>query len=404
MQLKQNYYLFLILVTLMSSVSIFATDTYLPALPDMALHFNCTQTEIQLSFTVFLLGLAGSQLIVGALSDRFGRKKIVISGFVLFTLSSILCANAHTLSQFIIFRLLQAIGGGVGSVTSRALVVDRYNRQESVKIFSTIFPIVGSSAAIAPFIGGYLTTFFGWRSNFFMIAIFGLIILFCVFLCLKNKVPSASTKHPPTSKKQGYSDVLGNLEFLGYALIIAAGFCVFRSYSVETPFVFSRQGYAPEKMGQFYIALAVAYIVGNLFAKKLINKWTVEYVLRVGFSFFIVGGLCMVSSLLIFDNNPYGLIVPMAVITFGNGLLFPVASAAAMTSVRSEHYGIASGLLGAIQCVLAAFCSNWVGELCQGRAVSLSLFIGTLILVGFLSYLLLIVYKPKSDVSLTEDI
>ena len=230
----------------MSSVSIFATDTYLPALPDMALHFNCTQTEIQLSFTVFLLGLAGSQLIVGALSDRFGRKKIVISGFVLFTLSSILCANAHTLSQFIIFRLLQAIGGGVGSVTSRALVVDRYNRQESVKIFSTIFPIVGSSAAIAPFIGGYLTTFFGWRSNFFMIAIFGLIILFCVFLCLKNKVPSVSTKHPPTSKKQGYSDVLGNLEFLGYALIIAAGFCVFRSYSVETPFVFSRQGYAPE--------------------------------------------------------------------------------------------------------------------------------------------------------------
>ena len=97
MQLKQNYYLFLILVTLMSSVSIFATDTYLPALPDMALHFNCTQTEIQLSFTVFLLGLAGSQLIVGALSDRFGRKKIVISGFVLFTLSSILCAYVVTI-------------------------------------------------------------------------------------------------------------------------------------------------------------------------------------------------------------------------------------------------------------------------------------------------------------------
>jgi DHA1 family bicyclomycin/chloramphenicol resistance-like MFS transporter len=388
----------------MSSVSIFATDTYLPALPEMAVHFNATQTEIQLSFTVFLLGLAGSQLIAGALSDRFGRKKIVVSGFILFTLSSILCANSNTLSQFIAFRLLQAIGGGVGSVTSRALVVDRYDRQEAVKIFSTVFPIVGCSSAIAPLIGGYLTYFFGWQSNFYMIAIFGLVILLCVFLCLKNKAPGVLVNRLSASKTQGYRDVLGNLEFWGYALIIAAGFCVFRSYSVESPFVFNSQGYAAEKMGQFYIVVALAYIAGNLFAKKLINKSPVAYVLRMGFSFFMLGGFCMVGSLLIFDNNPFGIIIPMAIVTFGNGLLFPVASAAAMTSVQSNHYGIASGLLGAIQCVLAAFCSNWVGELCQGRAISLSLFIGMLILVGFLSYLLLVVYNAKSDATLTEDI
>lgn len=387
----------------MSSVSIFANDTYLPALPDMAVHFNSTQTEIQLSFTVFLLGLAGSQLIAGVLSDRFGRKKIVISGFVLFTVASVLCAYADTLDQFILFRILQAIGGGVGSVTSRALVVDRYGRQESVKIFSTVFPIVGSSSAIAPLIGGYLTYFFGWQSNLFMIASFGLIILLCVFLCLKNKEPNAQTDQLSQTKMQGYWDVIGNLEFLGYALIIGVGFCVFRSYSVESPFVFNSQGYAAEEMGHFYIALAVAYIAGNLCAKKLINKLTVDSVLRVGFLFFILGGFCMVGSLLIFDNNPFAIIIPMAVITFGNGLLFPVASAAAMTSVRAEHYGTASGLLGAIQCVLAAFCSNWVGELCQGRAISLSLFIGTLIVIGFLSYLLLVVYRPKSDV-MTEDI
>ena len=387
----------------MSSVSIFATDTYLPALPDMAIHFNCTQTEIQLSFTVFLLGLAVSQLISGALSDQFGRKKIVVLGFMLFTVSSILCAYADTLSQFIIFRVLQAIGGGVGSVTSRALVVDKYDRQEAVKIFSTIFPIVGCSSAIAPLIGGYLSYFLGWQSNFVMIAMFGLLILLCVFLCLQNKVPRVNAPYLPIWKLEGYWHVLSNLEFLGYALIIVAGFCVFRSYSVESPFILSRQAYAPEKIGQFYVTLALAYVAGNLLAKKLINTSTVAYVLRVGFSFFIVGGFCMVASLSIIDNNPFALVIPMAVITFGNGLLFPVASAAAMTSVRSEHYGIASGLLGAIQSVFGAFCSHWVGALCQGRAIALSFFIGAVISVGFLSYLLLIVYKPKSNLSLRED-
>lgn len=388
----------------MSSVSIFATDTYLPALPSIASYFNATQTEVQLSFTVFLLGLASSQLIAGALSDRFGRKKIVVSGFLLFTISSVLCACSNTLSQFIAFRLLQAIGGGVGSVTSRALVADRYDRQEAVKIFSTIFPIVGFSSAIAPVIGGYLTYFWGWKSNFFMISIFGLVILCFVFVCLKDKLPTAETHELSKLKIRNYSDMLGNLEFLGYALIVAVGFCVFRSYSVESPFVFSSQGYAVEKMGQFYIVIAIAYIAGNLLARWLINQLTVAYVLRVGFLFFTLGGLCMIASVRIFENSPFGLIIPMTVITFGNGLLFPVASAAAMTSVRSEHYGIASGLLGAIQCLLAAFSSNWVGELCQGSAVSLSFFIGALILFGFCSYLLLVVYRPKSDISLTEDI
>lgn len=389
---------------MMSSVSIFATDTYLPALPQMADHFSSTQTEIQFSFTVFLLGLAGSQLIAGILSDRFGRKQVVISGIILFTVASVLCAYAETLFQFNLFRILQAVGGGVGSVTSRALVVDRYDRQASVKIFSTVFPIVGLTSAIAPLIGGYLTYFFGWQSNFIFIAAFGVVILLCVFLCLKNKAPNTQINHQASSKMQGYSDVLGNIEFLGYAFIIATGFCVFRSYYVESPFVFDNLGYAEKEMGHFYIVLSIAYIAGNLFAKKLINKLSVNSVLRIGFFFFVLGGFSTITALLVFENNALAMVMPMSMVIFGNGFLFPVASAAAMTSVRAKHYGTASGLLGAIQYILGACCSHWVGELCQGRAISLSLFIGGLILVGFLSYLLLVVYKPKTDISVAEDI
>jgi len=408
---KRNYYFFIVLITLMSSVSVFATDIYLPALPDMAVYFNCSQTEIQMSFTVFLVGLASAQLIVGILSDRFGRRKIVFGGFALFTIASVLCAYADTLSHFILFRILQAVGGGVGSVTSRALVADRYNREESVKVFSTIFPIIGLSGAMGPFVGGYLTYFWGWQSTFLFIAGFGLVILLCAVFNLKNKDSKRAVdieQHSPKilgfQKVQGYLDVLFNLEFLGYAFIVCAGFCVFRSYSVESPFVFNGQGYSAEEMGHFYIALSLAYIVGNLSAKKLIAKMTVEKVLRIGFLLFVLGGACMVGGAAIFIGNPYALIIPMSVVTLGNGFLFPVASASAMTAVRSEFAGTASGLMGAIQCLTAAFCSHWIGKFCQGEAVFMSLFIGALVLLGLCSFLLLIVYKPRAQVTATEDV
>ncbi len=394
----RSYYFFLIVITMMSSVSLFATDVYLPALPDMAIHFNCSQTDIQLSFTVFLLGLAACQLVAGVLSDRFGRKNIVILGFSVFIVSSVLCACAATLSQFIIFRIMQAMGGGVGSVISRALVVDRYDRQGAVKIFSTIFPIVGLSAAIGPFIGGYLTFFWGWQSIFYFIAFFGVVILSSVAYCLKSEEVRKPRIHPKRAmvlQAQGYWDVMCNFEFLAYAFIICTSFSVFRSYAVESPFVFSNQGYAAEEIGGFYILLSLAYIIGNLSAKKLINHRSVKQVLRVGILFSVVGGICMVASTIFFTNSPYAIIIPMTIITTGNGFLFPVASAGAMTSVRGEFAGTASGLMGALQFILAAICINWVGELCHGEAVYMSLFVGLIILMGLGCYFLLSVYNRK---------
>ncbi len=404
---SNNYYFFIVVITMMASVSLFATDIYLPALPDMAVYFNCRQTDIQLSFTVFLLGLAISQLIAGMMSDQFGRKRVVVIGFMLFTLASFMCAFAASLPELIGWRLLQAIGGGVGSVTSRALVADRYDRKESVKIFSTIFPIVGLSAAVAPVAGGYLTAFFGWRANFLFIAVFGFFILISVFLCLSDNSTTQATEkkgNPFFLGIQGYGEVISNLEFLGYAFIICAGFCVFRTYSVESPFVFSGQGFAAEEMGHFFMALSCAYIAGNLLAKKFIQQMSVNAVLRIGFSVFILGGLIMICSTWLYANSPFALIIPMSLVTMGNGLLFPVASAAAVTAVRSDCAGTAAGLMGAMQCLSAAFFSHSVGELCAGGSFPLSIFIGTIILIGFSSYLLLIVYKPKVETSVSEDI
>lgn len=403
---KQGYYLFLSLIILMSSASLFATDIYLPALPDIANHFNCSQTDIQGSITVFLIGLASCQLAAGMLSDRFGRKKVVITGFTIFTLTSFLCAYAHSLTEFYILRILQAMGAGAGSVVSRTLIANRYDRQTAAQIFSTTFPIIGLSAAIAPLIGGYLTTLWGWRSTFMVIAGLGLAVLCILFCSLEdnNNLTSERSKsrnevNLMTVGFPGYLNVIRTLEFLGYALIISASFCVFRCYAVESPFVFNKQGYGAEQIGHFYFGIPFTYVFGNLLAKKLLNKLSLEKVLTYGIAIFVLGGLCMVVATLLLDFNPYAIILPMCLITIGNGFLFPVGSAGALSAVSSEYIGTASGVMGAIQFLGAAVCINWVGKLCQGEAVLMAMFVGTIILIGLSSYLFLMVYKTKTRVT-----
>lgn len=404
-------FVFLLTMVMMSATGLFATDIYLPALPEMSRFFNCSQTEIQASFTVFLLGLAGCQLVYGILADRFGYKRILIFGLTLFTFASILCAWSVSLSQFISFRLLQALGGGAGSVICRTIISQRYSRTETVKIFSTIFPIIGLSAAIAPLIGGYLTYFFNWRSTFYFMAFFGMLAMGLVIMYLKENpkrerfiLSDYENEHESgnitqnISRITGYLGVLKNFKFLGYALILCSGFAVFRCYTVESPFVFDNQGYVAEEMGQFYIALSLAYMAGNLWAKRLVNSLSVEQVIRRGFVFSVVGGILMVIGAFCFENSPYAVILPMAVITLGNGFLFPTSSAGAMASVPVQFSGMASGLMGSLQFVVAAFCVHWVGEICQGQAEIMSLYLGTVIFIGLLNYLFF-VYRPKVRVT-----
>jgi DHA1 family bicyclomycin/chloramphenicol resistance-like MFS transporter len=400
-KLYGNHHFFLIIVTMMMSVGLFATDIYLPALPEMAIHFGCSQADIQFSFTIFLLGLAACQLLAGRLSDYFGRRRVAIAGFSVFTIFSFLCAEATSLEQLNLFRLIQACGGGVGSVIGRVLIVDRYNRQESVKIFSTVFPIVGLSSAIGPFIGGYLTHFWGWQSTFVFISFFGLFILISTIAYLDNRTPIQvqPVLETPVVKTRAYLSVMNNAEFLGYALIICACYCTFRSYSVESPFVFSNQGYEAEEMGNFYISLSFSYLVGNLIAKKLINRFSLNKVLKIGIFILITGGCLMIASTSLLADSPYALIIPMSVITLGNGFLFPVASAGALTAVSNTFAGTASGLMGSMQFILAAVCTYWIGELCQGDAISLSIFMSAIIFLGLCSFLLL-VYRGKKIVTL----
>jgi DHA1 family bicyclomycin/chloramphenicol resistance-like MFS transporter len=387
--------LFIWTITVMSSVGLFATDIYLPALPEMAEFFSCTQVEIQTSFTVFLLGLATCQLLAGFLSDRFGRKRIAMIGLSVFTLACILCALSNSLTEFLFLRLLQAMGGGVGSVVCRAIVASRFDRQETIRIFSTIFPVIGLSGAIAPFVGGFLTHYLGWQSTFYFMACFGILALVLVHFFLTDVLSEQKKPETAGNRKsiKEYFGIFVNFNFMSYVLVICSSFCALRAYTAQSPFVFDNQGYFAEEMGCFYISLSLAYLAGNLVAKRLVKKIIMEAVLTIGFAFFIVGGLSMIISTFYFSSSPFSIILPMTIITFANGFLFPTSSAAALSSVSSQFVGLASGVMGASQYVTAAFCIHWVGRFSEGKALLLSLFIASIILLGFANFLFLMFYR-----------
>lgn len=387
--LRYHHFFFLLVMILIGSVSLLGTDIYLPALPEMCNCFNCSQIQIQSSFTLYLLGLALCQLVYGMLADRFGRKRIIMIALTIFILASYFCARSETLTEFLIFRALQSIGAGAGSVINRAIIADRFNKTEAAGIFSTIFPFIGLSAAIGPLLGGYLCSYFGWRSIFYFMMGFGFLVclLVLIFLRESKKIQAEPlAKHPIKKQWLAYRHLLTNTNFLGYTLALCAGFAAFRSYAVESPFVFDNQGYEAQEMGTFYIAISVAYILGNLLSKRLIKSLSLERVLNMGFLFSILGGVLMVGFSLYFGQSPYAIIFSMAVVVLGNGFLFPMGSAGAITSVLTIYSGRASGFMGALQFITAAICIHWIGEFSHGNPFSMSIFILGIIVIGFGGY------------------
>ena len=392
--------LFLCIVTAIGSMGLFATDIYLAALPEMTQIFHCTQAQMQMSFTTFFLGLALCQFVAGALADYWGRKRVLVVGLLIFMLGSWLCAEAEHLSEFILYRLIQAIGAGVGSVVFRALIVDRFDKIGAARTFSIVFPIISLSGAIAPLLGGYLSYFWGWRGSFFFMVVFGGVVLGLALLLLPNLKgniyvgPRLTPKQASIRRVRDYFGLITNIEFLGYALVICTCFCAFRSYTVESPFVFSRQGYLAEEIGSFYVGLSISYLLGSILARYLSRKMSMHHVLWVGIGFLVFGSLAMMAATFCFSHSPYAIVLPMCVIAAGNGLLFPIGSAAALTVVPSALSGSAAGLMGCLQFLLAALCISHIGDWCQGHAMPMSLFIGLIILMGLCSYIFL-VHRPS---------
>ena len=350
-----------------------AIDMYLPALPTIAREFHTDEAAVQLSLAVYFLGIALGQAFYGPLSDAVGRKPALYFGLFIFVASSIGCAWAESVRALVAFRFLQALGGCAPLVVPRAVVRDYFDQVGSIRMLSMLMLVMGLAPILAPFIGGQLLVNFGWRSVFWVLAIYAVVWLILVAVFLPESLPASRRRPQPIGAVLAiYTRLARDRTFIGYVLTGALLFAGLLAYIAASPFVFIELFHvSPERYGVFFGVNACGII-----AASQVNRWLatrVEARRIVG----VTLSVAMVASLvLLFDaysglGGFAGILVPLFCYITCYGFVLPNTTALAMAG-HGQVAGSASALLGTIQFVLGATAGALVGALANGTAIPLA--------------------------------
>lgn len=384
--IKQKRWLFLLILALMSTAGLVGSDVYLPTLPVIGNVLHQTPHAMQFTLGIYLFGLSFGQIIFGPLTDRFGRKNLVIFGMMLYFISSVLCSFTLSYPQMLIFRFLQSLGACSGLTIGRAIIGDIFDAKESGKIFSTIFPFVGMSPAISPIIGGLIGHYLSWQATFVFVSMFALITAVLVFYFLPETLPN-SKKQPLhfLNVLLAYPKIIINKKFIAYVSAPCTAYIAYFAYISQSPFIFYAHGFGTRMIGFFYITLSLTYVMGNLTGKRLLKTKQLDHVIYLGFIIFNLGGLFLLLSGVL--NLPlYMMIVSISILTFGNGFLIPLGTAGVISSF-SKTTGYASGLLGFLQLGLAALSSSIVGIISKNSVMNLGIYVSLITLLGVILFL-----------------
>jgi DHA1 family bicyclomycin/chloramphenicol resistance-like MFS transporter len=372
-----------------------ATDMYLPALPQIGSDFATGTDQVQLTLSIYMAGFALAQLICGPLSDRFGRKSIMIGGFLLFALASIGCAYASNIETLILCRFLQALGGSAGPVLGRAAVRDIYTPREAARILAILASIMALAPAIAPTLGGFLVAGLGWSSIFLVMAGYALLMALIVAFGIPEPMrPEYRQPLQLCSLLRNYRNIGTDISFLGYTLTNALVFSGLFAFLSGSSFVLiDFLGVAPEHFGMYFACIVAGYVVGNLFAVRLGATLAPDQILIRGLAIAVAGGSVMMGLALNEIYNVWAVVLPQAVFMIGTGMVLPQTMAGALAGFP-RMAGSASALFGFVQMAMAAGVGMLVGHLHDGTSLVMAVIITMCAWAALISYLLLVQRHP----------
>lgn len=378
------------LIVLLGALTAFAPvsiDMYLPALPTIGLAFRAEPGHVQLSLAAFFLGLAVGQAFYGPISDRFGRKKPLYAGLVLFAIASAGCALSTSIDMLIVLRFFQALGACSGQVMARAVVRDLFEPRESARVFSLLLLVMGVSPILAPLVGGQILEWFEWRVVFWVITALAVFGLAGVML----RVPETHREENKRSLNLGkvlgvYYELVRDRTFIGYAVTGALAMAGLYTYIVATPFVFIELFHVPSnRFGIFFGINAIGLIAAAQVNVRLIRRFDTDTIIRKVLVVEVASGFLLLASTVAGLIGLAGTAVLLFVYIASVGCLFPNTTALAMAA-HGNKAGSASALVGTLQFTLAAIAASAVGAANNGTALPMAAVIAACAATAFLFY------------------
>lgn len=368
---------FLVWLAGLSVLGFLATDMYLPAFAAIQQDLQTPASAVSASLSLFLAGFAVAQLLWGPLSDRYGRKPILLTGLTIFAIGCLGMLWVRDGTTLLVLRFVQAVGVCAAAVTWQAMVTDYYPAQRTNRIFATIMPLVGLSPALAPLLGSWLLAHFDWQAIFATLFIITLVLMLPAL-----RLKPAHNKNVASEEKLTFLRLLRSKDYRGNVLIYAACSASFFAWLTGSPFILHEMGYSPTVIGLSYVPQTIAFLIGGYGCRAALQKWQGSQMLPwllVLFALSVIGtwgvGLAEGVSLT-------ALLIPFCIMATANGAIYPIVVAQALKPFP-QATGRAAALQNTLQLGLCFLASLAVSTLIATPLLTTtSVMLATVVLAG----------------------
>ncbi|WP_332684527.1 multidrug effflux MFS transporter [Bosea sp. (in: a-proteobacteria)] len=361
-------------LAMLTALGPLSTDFYLPSLPEIVRALGTDVAGAQATLSAFLFGFAAGQLVWGPLSDRLGRRPVLLIGLCLFLVTTLACALAPSIEALIGARFAQALGASGPIVLGRAMVRDLYDGPRAGRELARMGMIMGLVPAVAPLAGGLLQDAFGWRSTFLASLAFGLVILAVVITIMPETIRQRSPERLSfLAIFRSFGVLLQNPAYRVYVSLTSLAYAGLFAFISGSSFVLiGIYGLSPPAFGLSFGFAVLGYILGTILAQRLVGRRGLDGVIALGVACLAGGGLSMLACVASGFGGALGVVGPMALYACGVGLTMPQSQAAAMMPFP-DRAGAASSFTGLCQMLLSGCVGLLVGHLLEASALPLPL-------------------------------
>lgn len=391
---KKKYISLVLVLGSLTALGPFSIDMYLPGFSGIAKDLNTSVSNVSLTLSSYFIGISAGQLLYGPLLDRFGRKKPLYIGLLVYILASLACYFVTSIDYFIGLRFIQAVGSCAASVAAMTMVRDLFPIAEIPKVFSKLMLILGLSPMLAPTIGGYITADYGWHMVFLILTFMGIAVLLASkFLLPSTYKPDLTLSLMPKPIISNFLAVLKQPQFYTYALAGGIAFSGLFTYVASSPAVFMDIYHVDEKIyGWIFAFLSISFIGTSQLNSYLLGKYTSEQLINVGLIVQVMVSVIFAVGIYLNMFNLYGVIAMLFLFLGCLGFCNPNTTALSLEPFE-RNAGSASAVMGAIQMGLGALASVAVGLFVTDSVLPV-----TFIFIASSSIALLVLHFGKKNI------